>query len=92
MCCACEAEPLALTVASILTTNRIKSFDEAFLSRISCGTWSRVSMVLIDAALRYPELERSSRKAIWVKVRSRVAEMRLLVVSFIYELACASPR
>lgn len=68
----CVRTPMwpGLIALSILTTNRIKSFDEAFLSRISYGTRSRVSMSLIRAALRYPELERSSRKAIWIKVRS----------------------
>lgn len=38
----------------ILTTNRIRSFDDAFLSRFSI-------------ALRYPELDQNSRKVLWVK-------------------------
>ncbi|KAH7341481.1 P-loop containing nucleoside triphosphate hydrolase protein [Rhizoctonia solani] len=38
----------------ILTTNRIRSFDEAFLSRFS-------------VALRYPELNEDSRKILWTK-------------------------
>ncbi|KAG8679740.1 hypothetical protein FRC09_018756, partial [Ceratobasidium sp. 395] len=38
----------------ILTTNRIRSFDDAFLSRFS-------------VALRYPDLDRESRKVLWTK-------------------------
>ncbi|KAH7326843.1 P-loop containing nucleoside triphosphate hydrolase protein [Rhizoctonia solani] len=38
----------------ILTTNRIRSFDDAFLSRFSI-------------ALRYPELDQDSRKILWAK-------------------------
>ncbi|CAE6447028.1 unnamed protein product [Rhizoctonia solani] len=38
----------------ILTTNRIRSFDDAFLSRFS-------------VALRYPDLDRDSRKVLWSK-------------------------
>ncbi|KAF8604161.1 P-loop containing nucleoside triphosphate hydrolase protein [Ceratobasidium sp. AG-I] len=38
----------------ILTTNRIRSFDDAFLSRFS-------------VALRYPDLDRESRKVLWGK-------------------------
>ncbi|CAE6373442.1 unnamed protein product, partial [Rhizoctonia solani] len=38
----------------ILTTNRIRSFDDAFLSRFS-------------VALRYPDLDRESRKVLWSK-------------------------
>ncbi|CUA68531.1 ATP-dependent zinc metalloprotease FtsH homolog (chloroplast) [Chlorella vulgaris] [Rhizoctonia solani] len=38
----------------ILTTNRIRSFDDAFLSRFSI-------------ALRYPDLDRDSRKVLWSK-------------------------
>ncbi|CAE6527987.1 unnamed protein product [Rhizoctonia solani] len=38
----------------ILTTNRIRSFDDAFLSRFSI-------------ALRYPDLDRDSRKVLWAK-------------------------
>ncbi|EPQ54863.1 P-loop containing nucleoside triphosphate hydrolase protein [Gloeophyllum trabeum ATCC 11539] len=37
-----------------LTTNRIQSFDEAFLSRFSIG-------------IKYPELEKDARKAVWKK-------------------------
>ncbi|KAJ1307834.1 hypothetical protein OPQ81_001916 [Rhizoctonia solani] len=38
----------------ILTTNRIRAFDDAFLSRFSI-------------ALRYPDLDRDSRKILWAK-------------------------
>ncbi|CAE6409250.1 unnamed protein product [Rhizoctonia solani] len=38
----------------ILTTNRIRAFDDAFLSRFSI-------------ALRYPELDQNSRKVLWAK-------------------------
>ncbi|KAG8762421.1 hypothetical protein FRC11_009503 [Ceratobasidium sp. 423] len=38
----------------ILTTNRIRAFDDAFLSRFSI-------------ALRYPDLDRDSRKVLWAK-------------------------
>ncbi|KAJ1307821.1 hypothetical protein OPQ81_001902 [Rhizoctonia solani] len=38
----------------ILTTNRIRSFDDAFLSRFS-------------VALRYPDLDRESRTVLWSK-------------------------
>ncbi|CAE6479816.1 unnamed protein product [Rhizoctonia solani] len=38
----------------ILTTNRIRAFDDAFLSRFSI-------------ALRYPELDQNSRRVLWVK-------------------------
>ncbi|KAG8740886.1 hypothetical protein FRC10_003801 [Ceratobasidium sp. 414] len=41
-------------VVLILTTNRIRSFDDAFLSRFS-------------VALRYPDLDRESRKVLWSK-------------------------
>ncbi|KAF8734111.1 ATPase family various cellular activities (AAA), partial [Rhizoctonia solani] len=41
----------------ILTTNRIRAFDEAFLSRFSI-------------ALRYPELDQNSRKVLWAKFLS----------------------
>ncbi|CAE6483941.1 unnamed protein product [Rhizoctonia solani] len=38
----------------ILTTNRIRAFDDAFLSRFSI-------------ALRYPELDQNSRRVLWAK-------------------------
>jgi hypothetical protein len=37
-----------------LTTNRVKNFDEAFLSRFSLG-------------IRYPNLDQARRKSVWVK-------------------------
>ena len=37
-----------------LTTNRVKSFDEAFLSRFS-------------VAIRYPDLDKERRKKVWSK-------------------------
>ena len=37
-----------------LTTNRVKSFDEAFLSRFS-------------VAIRYPDLDQARRKKVWIK-------------------------
>ncbi|KZT22805.1 P-loop containing nucleoside triphosphate hydrolase protein [Neolentinus lepideus HHB14362 ss-1] len=37
-----------------LTTNRIKDFDDAFLSKFSIG-------------IKYPELDQSARKAVWQK-------------------------
>ncbi|KAF9003127.1 hypothetical protein BDZ89DRAFT_903294, partial [Hymenopellis radicata] len=42
-----------------LTTNRIKPFDEAFLSRFSIGE--------LQHLLFYPELDRAGRYAVWRK-------------------------
>ena len=45
------------TCVIFLTTNRVQSFDEAFLSRFSI-------------ALKYPELSKSARISVWRKFLS----------------------
>lgn len=54
-----------------LTTNRIKTFDEAFLSRFSIGMSSSFSVVsprlFRASAIKYPELDHAARRIIWHK-------------------------
>lgn len=60
-----------------LTTNRVKSFDEAFLSRISIGP-SSISVSLLThtfAAIKYPELELRQRSQIWEQLLHHVTTL-----------------
>ncbi len=52
-----------------LTTNRIKTFDEAFLSRFSIGELQNSLFVYTEqsTAIKYPELDRAARYTVWRK-------------------------
>jgi hypothetical protein len=54
-----------------LTTNRVKVFDAAFLSRFSIGTSVLFildrTQLIISSAIKYPEHDLHSRRVIWRK-------------------------